>query len=1211
MAERIYTTRPEGAAQPWLQRKSTLRIGAPDDAYEREADRVADAVVSGRNLSRNGLSLSRIHVTQVQREDKPLSEKKPGTEEEKYKEAAKKIGEAFLETEVGKQLKEEVERDPLVKGAKEAGESFIGTLPGKIITGAAAAGAVATLAATHKGLPVQIPEIPLDKITPGLKVKITYEGPVDNPSKAMITFSYTEQLGGEKKPAKTKTELQREENARMALELARFRAGLRYAPGTPEAKRQEAEEEALRRAAFSGVGRLPGFGKIKTTPGLMQEPSAAPLQFPTPSYGFKPKPFSLLDQELKLKPRSESSEAQEQEKKKKEEGAPIQRKATPDSTSGTAPSLVNDVLATPGQPLDAATRGMMEACFGHDFSRVRIHTDERAAQSASSVDSLAYTSGEAIVFSGGAYNPHSHEGKHLLAHELAHVVQQTHPPASGSVIRRKGKPKAGASTAKFYQYVIDELANVARSKAKSRWPALEEPSNYAGLKALLELCEAVEQGNIAEIPKQLDAYMASDTFFHLGTLRQELMIELATRMFKLGLEAQSQKLRTFYAEKDRFAQGYDPEASRRNFRFYTSLVSSALASADGSSPEKAAASLDFMTRAFVPLRDALAAVNQKDVAFERRYPPPFILKPWMGIVEINDTLIEQIEALFGGIEAMFQALIDASAADFERGRGAETLTFTKRVLETKLRPVLFSEDKSKDIAGLRIQITHTTIKKGKGKISDEFAKGAAKEKRSVDVSTYDPRFESADELRMPLERLYEVRQRQIEMLARLYGATQLLPASKNKQGGLSEDAERNAEAIKKLKGGHLRLHSDDDWRAFVLQKYRDMVQPTGGRAGQSPAAALKSIIELLFAYFRAFTIHARYTNVYDIGDSYLNKDFPRALSGQLIHDCGVYALRVAYILSLVRAELKLRFRFVVLPAHIALVIDGDQVPTYVVNNDHYEEISASEWADMRRDWESYKETREVPDPKDPNATISREVRPPSPRDETQFVGELAGSTYISGPLDMPFIVSEVPKAGGAAKAAQAKLWDYYQRTSTRELFGSASKNKSKESTYVFHTRYLALTEQLREMHNDALIRAWNVDAPAAWASFDKLLRGDGKRSTISTSELLGLVLSHADNYEQAVAPVVARLGAIQSQQTAISEQMRNDPKLRLRGVRLGYGPRAAMLWNYYWATYRGRLQAYINELTGQAEQQIPLKTVRDRLAPPFIPVEEKKIPPLD
>jgi pyrrolidone-carboxylate peptidase len=409
MAERAFAPKRSSSNRGWLQRKAPLRVGAADDRFEREADRVADAVTSGRSASRPGVSLSRVPVTRVQRDNG-----KPKSEEEKYKEAAKKLGEAFLATDIGKKLREKVEQDPLVKGAKEAGESFIGTLPGKVITGAAAVGAVSALAATHKELPAQIPEIPLDKITPGLKVKIIYEGPVDNPTKAMITFSYTEQIARGKKPAKTKSEIQREENARMAAEHARFRAGLRYAPGTPEAKRQEEEEEALKRAAFSGVGKLPEFGKLKTFPGLA----------PPPSYGFKLKPFSLLDEELKLKPIGEATGAQAEEKKKEEQGTPVQRKSADGAAAGAVPPVVNDVLDAAGEPLDAGTRRHMESHFGYDFAGVRVHTDARAAASARAISARAYTIGNDIVFSPGQFSPHTTRGRWMLAHELTHVLQQ-------------------------------------------------------------------------------------------------------------------------------------------------------------------------------------------------------------------------------------------------------------------------------------------------------------------------------------------------------------------------------------------------------------------------------------------------------------------------------------------------------------------------------------------------------------------------------------------------------------------------------------------------------------------------------------------------------------------------------------------------------------------------------------------------------------------
>jgi hypothetical protein len=89
-----------------------------------------------------------------------------------------------------------------------------------------------------------------------------------------------------------------------------------------------------------------------------------------------------------------------------------------------APPIVGEVLRSGGEPLDDATRASFGPRFGHDFGGVRVHTDARAAASADAVGALAYTVGSDIVFSSGAYAPHSGAGRRLLAHELAHTVQQ-------------------------------------------------------------------------------------------------------------------------------------------------------------------------------------------------------------------------------------------------------------------------------------------------------------------------------------------------------------------------------------------------------------------------------------------------------------------------------------------------------------------------------------------------------------------------------------------------------------------------------------------------------------------------------------------------------------------------------------------------------------------------------------------------------------------
>ena len=102
----------------------------------------------------------------------------------------------------------------------------------------------------------------------------------------------------------------------------------------------------------------------------------------------------------------------------------------------TAPPIVDEVLRTAGQSLDAATLAYMEPRFGRNFTRVRVHDDVRAAESARAVNAQAYAVGHDIVFDSGRYEPESLEGRQLIAHELAHVAQQRDAPEfmSGGVV---------------------------------------------------------------------------------------------------------------------------------------------------------------------------------------------------------------------------------------------------------------------------------------------------------------------------------------------------------------------------------------------------------------------------------------------------------------------------------------------------------------------------------------------------------------------------------------------------------------------------------------------------------------------------------------------------------------------------------------------------------------------------------------------------------
>ena len=104
---------------------------------------------------------------------------------------------------------------------------------------------------------------------------------------------------------------------------------------------------------------------------------------------------------------------------------PAFHKTQPTGEAIAAPASVHRVLASSGRPLDPALQQDMAQRFGHDFSQVEVHSGAAAEQSARDVNSLAYTVGHKIVFGAGQFAPATNDGRRLIAHELAHVVQQS------------------------------------------------------------------------------------------------------------------------------------------------------------------------------------------------------------------------------------------------------------------------------------------------------------------------------------------------------------------------------------------------------------------------------------------------------------------------------------------------------------------------------------------------------------------------------------------------------------------------------------------------------------------------------------------------------------------------------------------------------------------------------------------------------------------
>lgn len=152
----------------------------------------------------------------------------------------------------------------------------------------------------------------------------------------------------------------------------------------------------------------------------------------------------------------------------------LQRAAIGSSLTGTAaPPIVQDVLRSSGQPLDTGTRAFMEPRFGHDFSRVRVHTDENAADSARAVHALAYTVGQNVVFAAGQYAPHTRAGRKLIAHELTHTIQQSHSRTSSLNFSRLEID----DTASLAEQESESIANTVMNTSLSRMPGATTITN--------------------------------------------------------------------------------------------------------------------------------------------------------------------------------------------------------------------------------------------------------------------------------------------------------------------------------------------------------------------------------------------------------------------------------------------------------------------------------------------------------------------------------------------------------------------------------------------------------------------------------------------------------------------------------------------------------------------------------------------------------------
>src|SRR5258708_10385722 len=163
---------------------------------------------------------------------------------------------------------------------------------------------------------------------------------------------------------------------------------------------------------------------------------------------------------------------------------------------GVVPPIVHEVLQGSGQPLDEDTRAFADPRFGQDFSRVRVHTDTKAADSARAIHAQAYTAGNDVVFGPGQFAPHTGAGRKLLVHELAHVVQQggfsnpAHVQRQPAPTKKKDEETKKRDSVRLHneqqKHVADLLAKARSTKTSAALDPLAAGNIYRNEIGLLD-----------------------------------------------------------------------------------------------------------------------------------------------------------------------------------------------------------------------------------------------------------------------------------------------------------------------------------------------------------------------------------------------------------------------------------------------------------------------------------------------------------------------------------------------------------------------------------------------------------------------------------------------------------------------------------------------------------------------------------------------------
>lgn len=796
------------------------------------------------------------------------------------------------------------------------------------------------------------------------------------------------------------------------------------------------------------------------------------------------------------------------------------RSPAPSPVLNDAARPVERLLGAPGQPLG--------------IGAVRIHTDPAAAASAQAMRARAYTYGQNIVFNRGEFNPSTAAGRALLEHELSHTRRQSSP--AHYQLAFKKQPDAPQH---FYQEVEDTVVNL-----EGRIGVIDD---LAYMRNLLALSQAVEAQDKTEVTKLTAKVVAASPSSGAPVARSEgFANELITRTFLMGLDAEAGSLRKFFRALASVPSRREPTDTRfgPDKNLWQTLVDRTIEQAKFGTPAEAVVGVDSLLNTFRILCVEAQGIDFKEVLKDRK------LNYSAGATYNSDTLDSYFGTLIGQLRNLtvpifhgVDTLMKAAIADLEADKGNAALATVKTLISSKVTPAFNRTIGDENLLDLTVDATRSTFGSKGGQHHDYFGSGKADEKRSVNIEYFD-RNQTIGfmEKTNPVGHILLTLGKEVAYLEQFYVS-----------------GNRAAMGAKPLK-----LESVDDWRNFLHAKVLEL-----RNAGKSDEETLRAVMKFLSDYLETFTTSTPF-NIEDVvkldSENYNKRSFPRAITGQLIQDCGVYALRTVYMLSLVKFDFDLRIRFIFLPVHVGLIITGKGLPAFIAHNNKIADIDAGTLAKERSSWAA----------KDPT----------KPTDDDQFIGEVAGS-YFSPGVDVPFRLEDAPTIAKNDPQEKEKLQQYYEGTLKKDVLADT------KTISQFHLEYLRLGNETKQYFNNVVVPTWNNAAHATWKKhkdtlFAELAKArEGKPNTYAAASAAYLV-----DLSAALKPVADAAAKLDASRQDVSTTLNANPDLTSKNAKRGYGSRVSFLMP-------GQ-EALINHQQAVADQsnvKDPAKP--DLITPPF------------